>query len=74
MDHTQKLKDQLDKNVPTWFYDWATGEELRVFAREHMTRMATTNLRNAVAQRLFHPILHASIEAGLMEEVSHETL
>lgn len=68
-DQIQRLKSRLDQDEPRWFYDWATGQELHEFARVHEGSMATTNLRNAVAYRLFHRILNAAICEGLVEEV-----
>lgn len=72
MDFIETLKTQLDQDQPRWWYDWATGDELRDFARDtlyHTSGEAQTRLRNHIAQRLFHRILNASLTAGIVREL-----
>ena len=65
-DPIEKIKTQLDKDFPRWWKEWGTARELERFVSQYEISMATTNLRNAVAQRLFYPIINAALEAGVI--------
>ncbi len=72
-DFIEKMKTQLDQDQPRWWIDWATGPETQRFVSNTMYKTAgeaQTELRNSVANRLFHRVLNASIGAGLMEQIN----
>lgn len=61
-----KLKETLDQHVPGWYIEWADQTDLVHYARTHSELM----LRTRVERKLFHAILHAAIEAGMVTEVA----
>lgn len=64
MDWEKKLCAMLDAHQPNWFIDWADQQDLKDAMRDNRT-----DLRHRVAQRLFHRILNAAIEAGIVRAV-----
>lgn len=61
----EKLAAVFDWHQPGWFIKWADQEDLRAFASKMLN---SKMLKERVAYDLFHPILHAALEAGLIAE------
>lgn len=68
MDDFERLRGRLDLDQPRWFYEWATGDELRIFADEvhhNILETAQSRLRNRVLTRLW-PVLNSAMSAGIV--------
>ena len=67
----ETIIDQLDKDQPHWFIDWATGGELSDFAYNAAKRdveYAQQRLKIQIAQRVFHRLLNAALVVGVVAE------
>lgn len=80
-DFIQQLSDQLDKDQPRWYTEWATSSELERFSEESLLKIdgdhytavtrvqhARKQLRDRVARRLLPRILNAALSAGIIKE------
>lgn len=55
----------LDNNRPRWWAEWADQQDLQDYAVNYASE---DKLRTRIALRLFHPILHAALEAGVVAQ------
>lgn len=62
----EKLAKVLDLHRPGWAIKWAEQHDLQDLARGEIK---IETLKYRVALDLFHPILHAATEAGLVKPV-----
>ena len=61
------IMTMLDQHQPTWAFDWAMQEDLRTYAFHLQAgHPAMEYLRDRIAQRLFHRIVNAALEAGVV--------
>ena len=67
MNWQEKLMKQLDVDQPNWEIDWADQQDLRDHSRFHF------QLRDRVANRLFHRIINSAISAGIVMEVKEKS-
>lgn len=61
----EKLAAVLDRHWPGWAIRWAEQNDLQELA---FGEIKLDKLKERVANDLFHPILHAALEAGLIAE------
>jgi hypothetical protein len=64
MNWKDKLTAQLDKNYPYWWLSWSDLDDLRLLVENK--EIATAKIKNRVAQKLFHPIIHSAVECGIV--------
>lgn len=58
------IAHRLNITNPQWWIQWATQRDLMDFASGSA---AITAIERRIAGRLFHPILHAALAAGVVE-------
>lgn len=65
-----KIIPQLDKDQPSWYIEWAVGDELADYASEirYNNPNALANLKSHIARRIFHRLLNAALSAGVIAE------
>lgn len=61
----EKLAEQLDRDKPRWWAEWANQDDLRDLAINPHTTV--DHIRARVAMRIFHSVLNAAVAAGLVE-------
>ena len=77
MDWQEKLMKQLDNDQPRWYLDWASQGDMRdalqrakrVDNVSYLLRHDVDLLRRNVANHLFHRIIRAAIDAGIVTEI-----
>lgn len=60
-DMNGKIIAELDKTNPNWWLDWADQQTLRDVARG-----GSVDSAKRYVARIFHPILHAALQAGIV--------
>jgi len=75
MDDLSKTIANLDKEEPNWFLDWATGDDLRDYARNSLNSSeehARKLLKNRLARRIFNRVIRSALQADLIILVPRE--
>lgn len=68
-----KIKDQLDKDAPNWYLEWANASQFQMWAQEarrHGLDDADRRLKNR-HHWMLNRVLSAAIRAGVVTEVEH---
>jgi len=69
-DEQTRRMEALDRSQPGWEIDWADQRELQTHLQETKSRLsrahADARLRVSVANRIFHRVLNAGIECGVV--------
>lgn len=61
----EKVAKVLDQNRPGWHLEWACQNDLIALARGEIR---VEVIKTRVVFELFHPIIHAALEAGIVLE------
>ena len=67
-DWQERLMAQLDRDKPSWYWDWAEKHDLSDVMSLGIAEQRA-KLRQRIADRMFHTILHAALGAGIVTEV-----